>query len=201
MNQRILIAALPALIAIVFASATLSTVDAQPRWQLNVKAGTPGVVAVFDVLNHGKNYWYFPFTVKNTSDKEQKVLITVQALTDTRKTYTCGYYPDAMKKVKRILGRNVRGMKDMQGTIKPGASWNGVAIFKSMDPNMDFITFRIQGIEDVVVRIKGVSYVEVRALDFKYRQLGDEYFPWEDPIDFLGMRWKVLKQRTRVVRR
>ena len=201
MNQRILLAALPAVLVIVFASTVLSTADAQPRWQLNVKAGTPGVVAVFDVLNQGKNYWYFPFTVKNTSDKEQKVLITTRALTDTRKTYTSGFYPDALKKVKRILGRNVRGMNEMHGTLKAGASWYGVAIFKAVDPNMDFITFRVQGVEDVVVRIKGVSYVEVRALDFTYRQLGDEYFPWEDPIDFLGKRWKVLKQRTRVVRR
>jgi len=199
MNQRIRLAAITAVFALmVFATATAT---AQPRWVLKVKPGDPGVVAVFDVLNQGKDFWFFPFTVTNKTGKDQKVLITVNAMTDTKKTYLSGYYPDAFKKVQRILGRKIRGMREMRGVIKPGESWTGVALFKSVDPNMDRITFQIRGVEDVIIRIKGVSFVEERALEFNYRQLGDEYFPWEEPIEFIGKRWKILKQRTKVKRR
>jgi len=197
MSQRIHLAAL----VVVLALLATSVADAQPRWQLKVRTGDPGVVAVFTVLNEGTNYWYFPFTVTNTTKETLNVLITAKAITDTKKTYLSGFYPEALKKVQRILGRKVRGMREMQGALKPGESWTGVALFKSVDPNMDRIIFRLRGIEDVVVRIKGVSFVEVRALDFTYQQLGDEYYPWEDPIEYIGKKWRVLKQRTRVPRR
>lgn len=197
MSQRIPIAALVVLLALLVTSAA----DAQPRWQLKVTPGDPGVVAVFNILNEGTNYWYFPFTVTNKTKEPLNVLLTAKALTDTKKTYLNGFYPEALKKVQRILGRKVRGLQAMRGVIKPGESWTGVALFKSVDPNMDRIIFRLRGTEDVVVRVKGVSFVEVRALEFTYQQLGDEYYPWEDPIEFIGKKWRVLKQRTRVPRR
>ena len=197
MKSRIRIAALTLVLGLLIVSAA----DAQPRWQLKVKPMEPGVVALFDVLNQGVNYWYFPFTVKNTTDKPLNVLLTVKAFTDTNKTYVNGYYPEALQKVQRVVGLRLRDMRDMRGVIKPGESWTGVAIFKRVDPVMDRITFRILGLEDVLVTIKGVTYVEIRGLDVTYKQIGDEYFPWEDPIEYVSKKWKVLKQRTRVPRR
>jgi hypothetical protein len=197
MSQPNRFAALSFVLALVLASAS----EAQPRWQLKVTPGDPGVVAVFDVLNQGTNYWYFPFSVSNPGPEPLKVMISVKAITDTGRSYLNGFYPEARKRVERTLGRKLRGMPEMRGEIKPGETWDGVALFRGVDPVMDAITFQIHGIEDVVVRVKGVSYVEIRALEFHYKQLGDEYFPWEDPIEFVGKKWKVLKQRTRVARR
>ena len=197
MKSRIRIAALTLVLGMLIVSAA----DAQPRWQLKVKPMEPGVVALFDVLNQGTNYWYFPFEVKNTTDKPLDVLLTVKAFTDTNKSYVNGFYPEALKKVQRVVGVRLRSMRDMRGTIKAGETWTGVAIFKRVDPVMDRITFRILGLEDVLVTIKGVTYVEIRGLDVTYKQIGDEYFPWEDPIEYVSKKWKVLKQRTRVPRR
>lgn len=186
--------------AIAFA-AFCDRADAQPRWNLKVEAGKPGVVTVFDVLGAGTTYWYFPFSVTNKSGADQEVLLTAKALTDTNKTYFAGRYPVALRKVQRILGRKARGMSELRGTIKNDESWHAVALFRSVDPSMDRITFRLRGLEDPIVRIKGVSYLEVRSYDFRYRQSGDEYFPWEDPIEYLGRGWNVVKQRTRVPRK
>ncbi|MBN2491723.1 MAG: hypothetical protein JXQ29_12825 [Planctomycetes bacterium] len=196
MNSPNRLAALSLVLALVCAGAS----TAQPRWQLKVTPGEPGVVAVFDVLNQGTNYWYFPFSVTNPGPEARQVILTVKALTDTRRTYLSGFYPEAKQRVERVLGRKFRGMSELRGEINPGETWEGVALFRSVDPVMDAITFQVRGIEDPVVRIKGVSYYEVRALEFTYKQLGDEYFPWEDPIEYVGRKWTVLEQRTRVKR-
>ena len=196
MNARIRLA----VVTLGFVMLIVSAADAQPRWQLKVDVGEPGVVAVFDVLNHGTNYWYYPITVTNKTEKPIDTMISVKAFTDTKKTYLSGYYPEALTKVQRLLGKKVEGAWKMRGVLKPGESWTAVALFKSVDTSMDRITFQIQGIEDVIECIKGICYVEIRALQFCYKQLGDEYFPWEDPIEFVNRKWKVLKQRTRVPR-
>lgn len=175
--------------------------DAQPRWKLTVKPGEPGVVTTFDPLNKATSYWYFPFSVTNKTGAEQFVFLGLKAMTDTKKTYIAGVYPDAEKRVERIVGRKLRSGRELLGKIANGETWHGVAIFRNVDTSMDKITFRMRGVEDTVVRVRGVSYFEVRALDFTYHQGGDEYYPWEDPIQYLGRRWTVLKQRSRVPRR
>lgn len=190
------LAALSFVLALVFASAA----PAQPRWQLKVEPGDPGVVAVFDVLHQGTSYWYFPISVTNPGAEPLQVTISVKAITDTGRSYLGGFYPEARQRVERLLGRKLRDMAELRGEIGAGETWHAVALFKGVDPVMDAITFQVRGIEDTVLRIKGVSYFEVRALEFRYRQLGDEYFPWEDPIEFLGKQWTVLQQRTRVAR-
>ncbi len=175
--------------------------DAQPRWQLKVTPGEPGVVTTFDALNNPTSYWYFPFSVTNKTGADRNVVLGVKALTNTKKTYIAGNYPDAEQRIERLLRRKLRSGAELRKKIPNGATWHCVAIFRNVDTSMDKITFRLRGIEDVIVRVRGVSYFEVRALDFKYHQGGDEYYPWEDPIQFLGRRWSVLKQRSRVVRR
>lgn len=188
------------LAAVLVAAATASG-GAQPRWQLKVQAHPPGVVTLFDVLGRAEVYWYFPFTLTNRTGRELDVFVTARALTDTKRTYTAGYYPEAKRRLERILGRRLRGLWEVRGKMPARASWEVVALFRDMDPNMDRVAVRLRGLEDPVLRIKGVSYLEVRALEFLFEQLGDEYYPWEDPVRFLGRRWVVLKQRSRIPRR
>ena len=175
------------------------------RWQMGFVNGQPRVVIVQNALDHGVPFMYFTFTVKNDTGKDRNLRISILARSDTQKridgelvqvTARADFDPHAMKLIKaKEKNKKLLAMADVQGTIAAGESKQAVAIFRSPDPEMDRVEFRVEGLIDPIDVVGGKRYFEKKVLVMHYKRPGDEFGAAEDPIVFVKKEWVVEGER------
>ena len=81
-----------------------------------------------------------------------------------------------------------------QNTIIPKKSIRkGLAIFRNVSPEMDYMALVVGGLVDPIVRRNRKLYVENEVLISAYKRPGDEFHSHRDPIVPLYENWVVLK--------
>lgn len=89
--------------------------------------------------------------------------------------------------------------------INPGDTFRCAAMFRAMDPEMDFLTIRVRGLSsDIEVEAVEQPFrrkMRERILELKYESPGDEFMTAVRPITFVSQKWieseKIIKSDLR----
>ena len=126
------------------APASAEDIETRKRWTLDMSHGPLRTVTLDDAAGHPTTYHYMTIKVKNGTEFARQWHPRVEAITDTKKTYSSGGYGNALPAVRKA--EKDKGLVEIgatAGKIKPGASVNGVAIFGPLDALYDRINVQI----------------------------------------------------------
>ena len=57
---------------------------------------------------------------------------------------------------------------------------------------MDLLTVQVTGLVDVILKKKGITYFEKKALNLLFKRPGDEYYVQLDTVEFVKKKWIVI---------
>ncbi len=175
-------------------------------WELKFEYDGPRRVVV-DVPGSSvpKAYWYLPYTVTNTTDKEQLFLPLFEMLAaDGRVIRSDQNIPPAVfERIKRREGKRfMEPFTTIGGEIRIGEdeARDGVAIWEEPTPRMGQFSIFVNGLSGETAIAKDATGTEMKDHDGKPIILrktlqldfdipGDEFFAGDDPIKQVGETW------------
>ncbi|MGQ9591713.1 MAG: hypothetical protein ACUVYA_15625 [Planctomycetota bacterium] len=156
-------------------------------------------------------YWYFVYTLHNSSSTDRDVFVNVSAVSDGKRTYADSYLPHIEKGIERrekgplwgktdefelLSKRDPKDPKYHYVTLPAKGTRNCVAVFSPIDPNASKITIRVTGLSNEILRLKkedGAEELQDRVLEIRYVRPGDEYAVGLDTFKFVGKEWTKRK--------
>ncbi len=176
------------------ASAQISDSAAVP-WKLDFKVDRFSSVVYRDKTGKAETLWYLAFTVTNNGDSEAPLSLHFRADTDTKKKYFERTHKGAEKLIESRMKTDLLSSSERPKTLPAGESLKGIAILGQLDPQLDRITIKVSGLEDVVYRVGTKRFYRNRGLLLEWRRPGDEFQTHRDVLKFTKRAWEKVEPR------
>jgi hypothetical protein len=160
-------------------------------WTLNFENQPPRRLVVTGAGGQDGVYWYVLYKVTNRTEKERFFIPDICIETETNKKYLDSLYPALEAAVEQKKGKRFLNLAEMIGTVKPGQTKEGVALFPQIDPTADELRLVVMGItnEFKIERSQAGKVCRHRALLATYKRPGDEHYPAFKRVYFYGRTW------------
>lgn len=163
----------------------------QPFWVIDFEHAHPKRTYVEDPVKGPIYYWYMTYKVINRSEKARWIAMDAHLATDTGETYRDAPHPIVQKQIQKEDRRSYLNCVQVVGLLKPGTQKHGIAVFKSVDPKADRLTFTFGGLtgRKVVKSDRRTETYQRMIRVVEYSIPGDEYHIDESPLTLLVDKW------------
>lgn len=160
-------------------------------WELDFSCKPPRVLEVTEgetVLP----YTYIIYQVTNNSGQVVDFYPTFEIEADEgEKTYSDGIFPKIYERIASTRSGQILPFTKMKGTIEPGDTRRGVAIFRNVDPGADKLTVYVTGLSGdmKIEETDGELVAMYRTYKLVYLRPGDEFVAELDPVKLESTTW------------
>jgi hypothetical protein len=160
-------------------------------WELTFSSNPPRVISLLDGTTNTA-FTYVCYEVKNETSQEIDFYPALQIESENGCVTTAGVYPRAEAEISKRCGMDVLGFSKIIGTIKPGETKKGIAVFKGVDPTAKKLSLYVSGLSGdfkVDQAKEGGLVVMYRTFKATYYRPGDEWHLEIDPVTLESSEW------------
>jgi len=139
--------------------------DPNPPWSIAFTHGPLETYSVTYKDGSAKTYYYMPFKIKNDSKEPAPLHLSIKAVigSDVKKRHMLPALPapDAEEAIRRLSRapdlKNVQEINKI-GTLQPGESLRGIAVFGTFHREWDVATITVSGLEPYALECRARKY-------------------------------------------
>lgn len=135
-------------VALLLGVASAAPASASDFWRLDFNHTGLHYIIVDDGVNGKVAMAYTTYTVTNKTDKDIDFAPTFTVETDTGQVTYGIPSPGIVRAIDAKHGKTFLDVNQIAGSIKPGETKQGVAVFRRLDPKADNVKLYISGLTD-----------------------------------------------------
>jgi len=172
---------------------SISFAKAKDFWKLEFQNETPTNILIKDPIQGETRYWYFTYAVTNSSDQERNFSLRIVLETEDNDKYEALVHSLVQKRIERKLEDEFLDIQAMRGTIAPGETKKGIAVFRAIPKIADTFVLWVSGLTNAYAGNldRAPDKLKYKVLRIEYIRKGDEYERHLDVLDDVNTTWEM----------